>query len=144
LCGRDLYEDSDFAVLFPTQRQPDLSPGRRALVPPRQFLVNLSNDQAAEIIRASRAVETGQRSDQPELLKAIAPTQRSKATHVIAQRDRLARKVAFTANLRESGVDFVACDTPQANRLPIPSLAAVAETKAKMISERTRAALAVY
>jgi DNA invertase Pin-like site-specific DNA recombinase len=57
---------------------------------------------------------------------------------------RLARNVAFTANLMESGVDFVACDNPHANRLTIHILAAVAENEAKMIAERTRAALAAY
>jgi hypothetical protein len=38
-------------------------------------------------------------------------------------------------------VEFVACDFPQANRLTIHILAAVAEHEAKMISERTKAAL---
>jgi DNA invertase Pin-like site-specific DNA recombinase len=42
----------------------------------------------------------------------------------------------------DAGVEFVACDFPQANRLTIHILAAVAEHEAKMISERTRAALA--
>ncbi len=55
--------------------------------------------------------------------------------------DRLARKVAFLANLLESGVDFVACDNPQANRLTIHILAAVAENEAMMISQRTKDAL---
>jgi DNA invertase Pin-like site-specific DNA recombinase len=44
----------------------------------------------------------------------------------------------------ESGVDFVACDNPHANRLTIHILAAVAEDEAKMVSDRTRAALAAY
>jgi DNA invertase Pin-like site-specific DNA recombinase len=56
--------------------------------------------------------------------------------------DRLARNVAFTSNLMESGVDFQAVDFPQANRLTIHILAAVAEHEAKVISERTKAALA--
>src|SRR4051812_37279994 len=42
----------------------------------------------------------------------------------------------------ESGVDFVAADFPQANRLTVHILAAVAEHEAAMISVRTKAALA--
>jgi DNA invertase Pin-like site-specific DNA recombinase len=61
---------------------------------------------------------------------------------VIAKLDRLARNVAFVSNLMESGVEFMAVDFPQANRLTIHILAAVAEHEAKAISERTRAALA--
>jgi len=42
----------------------------------------------------------------------------------------------------ESGVDFVACDNPNATRLTIHILAAVAEHEREAISERTKAALA--
>jgi len=49
--------------------------------------------------------------------------------------------VAFVSNLMESGVEFTAVDFPQANRLTVHILAAVAEHEAKAISERTRAAL---
>lgn len=42
----------------------------------------------------------------------------------------------------ESRVEFVAVDFPQANRLTVHILAAVAEHEAHMISERTKAALA--
>jgi DNA invertase Pin-like site-specific DNA recombinase len=42
----------------------------------------------------------------------------------------------------ESGADFIACDMPQANRLTIHILAAVAEHEREMISQRTKAALA--
>jgi hypothetical protein len=50
---------------------------------------------------------------------------------VVAKLDRLARNVAFTSALMESGVDFVACDNPHANRLTIHILAAVAEDEAR-------------
>jgi DNA invertase Pin-like site-specific DNA recombinase len=65
-----------------------------------------------------------------------------KATLIVAKFDRLARNVAFIANLMESGVDFVAADMLMANRLTVHVLAAVAEHEAKMISDRTKAALA--
>jgi DNA invertase Pin-like site-specific DNA recombinase len=42
----------------------------------------------------------------------------------------------------ESSVDFVACDMPQANRMTIHILSAVAEGEAAAISARTKAALA--
>jgi DNA invertase Pin-like site-specific DNA recombinase len=42
----------------------------------------------------------------------------------------------------DSGVEFVATDMPQANRFTIHILAAVAEHEAKMISDRTKAAMA--
>jgi DNA invertase Pin-like site-specific DNA recombinase len=54
----------------------------------------------------------------------------------------LARNVAFISNLMEAGVEFVAVDFPQANRLTVHILAAVAEHEAAMISARTKAALA--
>jgi len=63
------------------------------------------------------------------------------ATLVVAKLDRLARNVAFISKLMESGVDFVAVDFPQANRLTVHILAAVAEHEAAMISARTKAAL---
>jgi DNA invertase Pin-like site-specific DNA recombinase len=89
-------------------------------------------------------VESGKRSDRPELMKAIAHARRSKAKLVIAKLDRLTRNLHFLSGLMEAGVDFVACDNPHANRLTIHILAAVAEAEAKMVSDRTKAALAAY
>jgi DNA invertase Pin-like site-specific DNA recombinase len=101
-----------------------------------------ANDAA--ILAVYREVESGRRADRPELAKAVAHAKRSGATLVIAKLDRLARNVHFLSGLMESGVEFVACDNPHANRLTIHILAAVAEDEARRISERTRAALAAY
>jgi DNA invertase Pin-like site-specific DNA recombinase len=88
-------------------------------------------------------VESGRRADRPELAKALSACRRMGATLVIAKLDRLARNVAFISNLMESGVEFTAVDFPNANRLTIHILAAVAEHEREMISQRTKAALAV-
>jgi DNA invertase Pin-like site-specific DNA recombinase len=87
-------------------------------------------------------VETGKRSDRPQLLAALAHAKAIGATLVIAKLDRLSRNVAFISNLMESGVEFVAADMPMANRLMVHVLAAVAEHEREMISQRTKAALA--
>ncbi|HMB07718.1 MAG TPA: transposase, partial [Isosphaeraceae bacterium] len=47
-----LYEDCDFAALFPRRRQPGLPPGLLAMVTLMQFLENLSDRQAADAVRA--------------------------------------------------------------------------------------------
>ena len=87
-------------------------------------------------------VESGKRSDRPELAKALEAAKKAKATLLIAKLDRLARNVAFIANLMDAGVDFVAVDQPFASRLTLHILSAVAEDEARRISERTKAALA--
>jgi DNA invertase Pin-like site-specific DNA recombinase len=86
-------------------------------------------------------VETGKRSDRPELAKALEAARKGKGTLLIAKLDRLARNVAFIANLMDAGVEFLACDQPFASRLTLHILAAVAEDEARQISERTKAAL---
>jgi DNA invertase Pin-like site-specific DNA recombinase len=93
------------------------------------------------IVASHVEVESGKRSDRPELAKALDAARKGKATLLIAKLDRLARNVAFIAGLMDAGVDFVACDQPFASRLTLHILAAVAEDEARRISERTKAAL---
>ncbi len=87
-------------------------------------------------------VESGRRKDRPQLAAALAAARVHRAVLVIAKLDRLARNVHFVSGLMESGVEFVAADMPTVNRLTVHILAAVAEEEARMISARTKAALA--
>lgn len=48
----DLYQDADFAALYPRRGQPGLAPWRLALVAVLQFLEQLSDRQAADAVRA--------------------------------------------------------------------------------------------
>ena len=91
-------------------------------------------------------VETGKGSNaldkRPQLRAALELARRHKATVIFAKLDRLARNVHFISGLMESGVDFIAVDNPNATRLTLHILAAVAEHEREMISQRTKAALA--
>lgn len=83
---------------------------------------------SASLLSEFTEIESGKRhTNRPELLKAIELSRKCKATLVIAKIDRLARNVQFISGLMETGVEFVAADMPQANRLTIHSLAAFAE-----------------
>lgn len=94
-----------------------------------------------ELIESFTEVESGRKNDRPQLAAALDACRRHKGTLVIAKLDRLARNVYFISGLMESGVEFVAVDMPQANRLTIHILAAVAEHEREMISQRTKVAL---
>jgi DNA invertase Pin-like site-specific DNA recombinase len=88
-------------------------------------------------------IESGRRNDRHQLKLALEHCRDTGATLVFAKLDRLSRNVAFISQLmEEGGVDFRACDFPQATRLTLHLLAAVAEHEREMISTRTREALA--
>jgi DNA invertase Pin-like site-specific DNA recombinase len=88
-------------------------------------------------------VESGKNSDRPQLDAALAAARKAKAILVIAKLDRLARNVAFIANLMESRVPFVCCDRPNAKPFELHIYAAMAEEEARAISQRTKEALAM-
>lgn len=95
-----------------------------------------------ELLEENVEVESGAVRDRPILVKSISRCRELKAILLIAKLDRLGRNVAFIAALMEAGVEFVAVDAPFASPLMLHILAAFAEHERKMISERTRAALA--
>jgi DNA invertase Pin-like site-specific DNA recombinase len=108
----------------------------------RKAIENYLNGGRWELLAEYVEIESGKRSDRPELAAALAHSKATGATLVIAKLDRLSRNVAFISNLMESGVDFVAADMPMANRLTVHILAAVAQHEREMISQRTTDALA--
>jgi DNA invertase Pin-like site-specific DNA recombinase len=87
-------------------------------------------------------IESGKNSERPEMAKAIAACRLHGATLLIAKLDRLARNVHFVTTLMKDGLDFVAADMPNANKLTIHIMASFAEHERELISERTKAALA--
>jgi DNA invertase Pin-like site-specific DNA recombinase len=108
----------------------------------RQAVLEHLNGGSWKLVAEFTEIESGKRSDRPKLAEALKECRLRGARLMIAKLDRLARNVAFISNLMESNVEFEAVDFPQANRLTIHIMAAIAEHEAKMISDRTRSALA--
>ena len=94
------------------------------------------------ILEEYTEVESGRKSARPKMLEAIRACQKNGAKLLIAKLDRLSRNVAFVMTLRDSGVDFVACDLPDANTLTVGIMVTFAQHEAERGSERTKAALA--
>jgi DNA invertase Pin-like site-specific DNA recombinase len=108
----------------------------------REAVTNWLNGGRWTLVDEVVEVESGKRNDRPELAEALRLCRLHNATLIIAKLDRLARNVNFISNLMESDVEFTAVDFPQANRLTVHILAAVAEHEREMISARTKAAMA--
>ena len=103
------------------------------------------------VVTEFEEVESGRRSDRPQLAAALAACRARRATLVIAKLDRLARNARFLLSVvegsGEGGVVF--CDLPTVPPGPVgkflvTQMAAVAELEAGLISQRTKAALAKW
>ena len=96
----------------------------------------------AQLVKEFIEVESGRKNDRPQLQAAIIAARTEGATLLIAKLDRLSRNVAFVFTLRDSGVDFVCADMPDANTVTIGIFAVLAQHERELTSRRTRDALA--
>jgi DNA invertase Pin-like site-specific DNA recombinase len=108
----------------------------------REAVLRYLNGGQWKLLAEYVEVESGKRNSRPQLQAAISHAKAAGAKLVIARLDRLARNLHFVSSLQERGVDFVAADLPDANRLTIHIIAAVAESVGRAISDNTRTALA--
>lgn len=108
----------------------------------QQAVATLCNQRGWQIIAEFTEVESGKRDDRPQLAAALKRAKVTGARLVIAKLDRLSRNVAFLAALQDSGAHFTAADMPEADEFTVHILAAVAQRERKLISERTKGALA--
>jgi DNA invertase Pin-like site-specific DNA recombinase len=93
-------------------------------------------------------VETGRGSDaldrRPQLAAALATAKAARCPVVVAKLDRLSRDVAFIANLMAQRVPFIVAELGiDADPFMLHLYAALAEKERRLISDRTRNALAV-
>ena len=108
----------------------------------RQAVANYLNGGSWDLTAEFVEVESGGKSDRPELKAAIELCQAYDATLVVAKFDRLARDAHFLLGLQKAGVRFVAADNPHANDMTVGIMAIIDQDERKRISERTKAALA--
>jgi len=95
-----------------------------------------------DIVAEYTEIESGKKSNRPELAKALAHAKKIGATLLIAKLDRLSRNVHFITGLLEAGVPITCADMPEADRTFLQMAAVFAEWEGRRISKRTKAALA--
>ncbi len=108
----------------------------------RQAVHDYLGNNGWELAGEFTEVESGKKDDRPKLEKALAACRLHQGTLVIAKLDRLSRDAEFLLRLQKGAVPFVAADMPEANEMVVGIMAVVAQAERKMISQRTKAALA--
>jgi DNA invertase Pin-like site-specific DNA recombinase len=108
----------------------------------RKAVADYLNGGAWELVGEFTEVESGKRDDRPELEKAMRACRVHGAALCIAKLDRLTRDAHFLLGLQKAGVEFVAADMPDANRMTVGIMAIIAQHEREQISARTKAALA--
>lgn len=97
---------------------------------------------AGTLVAEFTDVQSGRDDSRCELQKAIHLAKREKAKIVIARLDRFSRRVSFIANILEQGIGLVCAEMPNATDFQLHIFAALAQEERRLISERTKAALA--
>lgn len=95
-----------------------------------------------EVIAEFVEVQSGKSDERVELWKAIAHGKRHDAKILIAKLDRFSRKVSFIAGIMEQGIGLAVAEMPNATDFQLHIFAALAQEERRLISERTRGALA--
>lgn len=111
----------------------------------QQMLLDLFTKDG-EVIGSFTDIASGARLEgRPELDKAILQAVREDAVLIVSKADRLSRNVvnALTVLDRVGEANLMCCDCPDTNRLVLTMLFAFAEHERKLISMRTKAALAI-
>lgn len=114
----------------------------------RAYVARFAEAEGLEVATEFVEVETGKGSNaldrRPQLRAALDAARRAKCPVVVAKLDRLSRDVHFIAGLMAQRVPFIVAELgTDADPFMLHVYAALAEKERRMISERTRAALAV-
>jgi len=95
-----------------------------------------------EVVAEFVEVQSGRDDAREELWKAITCAKKQGAKLLIAKLDRFSRRVSFIASIMEQGIGLVVAEMPNATDFQLHIFAALAQEERRLISERTRNALA--
>jgi DNA invertase Pin-like site-specific DNA recombinase len=127
-----------------TQRQQRSGLGIEAQ---RNAIARFAEAEGLPIIGEYVEAESGKGADaldlRPQLAAALAAARKGKCSVVVAKLDRLSRDVAFVSGLMAQRVPFIVAELGRdADPFMLHLYAALAEKERRLISERTKAALA--
>lgn len=127
-----------------TQRQGRSGLGLEAQ---RATVGRFADAEGIEIATAFTEIETGKGADalerRPQLASALAAARLARCPIVVAKLDRLSRDVAFISGLMAQRIPFIVAELgADADPFMLHLYAALAEKERRLISERTRSALA--
>ncbi len=140
-----MYMERAIAYLrVSTQRQQRSGLGIEAQ---RAAIERFANAESLGIAAEFIEFESGKGADalekRPQLAAALATAKSSKCSVVVAKLDRLSRDVAFVSGLMAQRVPFIVAELGRdADPFMLHLYAALAEKERRLISERTRGALA--
>lgn len=114
----------------------------------RATIARFAEAENLTIIAEYVEAETGKGADaldrRPQLAAALAAAKTAKCCVLVSKLDRLSRDVAFVAGLMAQRVPFIVAELGRdADPFMLHLYAALAEKERRLISERTKAALAV-
>jgi DNA invertase Pin-like site-specific DNA recombinase len=113
----------------------------------RAAVTRFAEAEGLTIISEFVEAETGKGADaldrRPQLAAALAKAKNAKCSVVVSKLDRLSRDVAFVSGLMAQRVPFIVAELGRdADPFMLHLYAALAEKERRLISERTKAALA--
>ena len=113
----------------------------------RNAIARFAAGDGLQILAEFTEVETGKGADaldrRPQLAAALALARQQKCPVLVAKLDRLSRDVAFISGLMAQRVPFIVAELgADADPFMLHLYAALAEKERRLISERTKAALA--
>src|SRR5215207_6617154 len=113
----------------------------------RAAVTRFAEAEGMNIVGEYVEVETGKGADaldlRPQLAAALAAARKAKCSVLVSKLDRLSRDVAFVSGLMAQRVPFIVAELGRdADPFMLHLYAALAEKERRLISERTKAALA--